>query len=110
MRRSSWIAIIAAVAILGLLAVLLIASSDTQAPAMTPEVAKALIERGRKAMEAGDVNQVIALMAPNAKILERSPDEIRPLLEQAVKELGKGKLDIKCGTPGVETGPGLGLV
>src|SRR5690348_8786882 len=98
MRRSSWAVLIAAVAILAVLAVLFGTPAGSMAPPMTTEVARAIIEHGRRAMEAGDVDGVMNLIAPDAKLLEEhGTDDIRPLLEQAVKELGKSKLEIKCG-------------
>src|SRR5262245_2010120 len=68
MRRSSWLILSAALALLAVIGLFYRHSFNTIAPPMTPEAAHDFLERGKAAMERRDTNAIIALFAPGARI------------------------------------------
>ena len=95
MRRSSWIALVIAAVLVVALGILFRRWSDTAAPAMSPQVVKAIVERGRAAAERKDVGGMMDLFSPNAHVLDIDPERLRPLIEKAMEELGPSHLSLK---------------
>jgi ketosteroid isomerase-like protein len=58
-----------------------------KAPAMSPEVAGDLVRRGRAAVERSDSGSFMDLLAPDATIFDRSPEEFEKELDKAFSEL-----------------------
>ncbi len=93
MRRSSWVLLGLAGLIL-VFSVLLYAHAGTYpAPPMNNQTASRIIDKGRAALERRDVDAIMDLMAPTARVLDRRPDELRTLLTRAMEEV-QGHLDV----------------
>jgi hypothetical protein len=110
MRRSSWITLALATIILAAIGALFVTSAGSKAPPMTASIANDIIKRGTRALAAGDVEGIMDLIAPNARILDKSPDYMRAVLERTVKELGDTKLQIRCGPPTIKEQRGVAYV
>jgi hypothetical protein len=94
MRRSSVVVLIMAGLLLAAMAFLYVRSFDTIAPPMSVQVATDLLNRGKAALERRDVEGIMELTAPDARLLGRSPEQMRTILNQAMAELGREHLTI----------------
>src|SRR5579871_5348754 len=94
MRRSSCVVLIVAVVLLGVAGLLYLRGLDTQAGPMTPQAASAFLQRGKKATEERDVEGIMDLISPNARILGQTPEQMRALLSRSMRELGSGHFTV----------------
>jgi ketosteroid isomerase-like protein len=94
MRRSSIVALAVACLILALGVLMWSLTSVRAAPPLTPRLAGAMLERGKQSIERKDVDAIMALFTEDARILQRTPSQIRGILEQTMKELGDGSLTV----------------
>jgi hypothetical protein len=93
MRRSSCVALCIAPIFFLVAAYFYVRSFSTNAPRMTNEEASRLIASGKQALERKDVGRIIGMMAPNAKIVNRSLSEIEGMIETAMRQV-KGNLSV----------------
>jgi ketosteroid isomerase-like protein len=75
---------------------LVLHSRDKKAPPMSQAYATEFLQRGVTAFQRQDVDGVMALMSPKAKILDRTEEQLRPPINQAMKEVGSNNLTAKC--------------
>jgi hypothetical protein len=90
MRRSSLRLLFVSAALLAVALAGLLTSPESKAPPMTTALAQSLLDRGKEALESRDTSAILSLFSPDARILGRTSSEMRPLIEQAMRELGKG--------------------
>src|SRR5437870_2427828 len=103
MRRSSWLYLTIGVGILACcVLIFFLQPFQSAAPPMTNAVAEKIIEQGRRGLKNGDTRAIMDLMAPDARLLGKPLDEIRPALNTAISEVGAGGLTIKYGNLGVQ--------
>lgn len=95
MRRSSLWLLILAFILLIVAVVGFVGSSAPAAPPMNVKVAQAFLDRGKELLERHDVDGMMSLFSPDARIMGRSPGQIRPVLEQTMRELGGNSLTVK---------------
>ncbi len=93
MRRSSWIMLILAAVVMAACIGLYARAGTYADPPLTTQLASKMIERGESALERHDVNGIMDLMAPNAKILGRNTEETRTLIGNAFQEI-QGHLEV----------------
>lgn len=94
MRRSSKIALSLAALLLLAMCLVYLRTLDTTAPVMTLQVAQRLLEQGKAALERRDTEGILALMAPQARVLGQSVERMRTVLNQAMRELGSSHLTV----------------
>lgn len=94
MRRSSKIALSLAALLLLAMFLVYLRTLDTTAPVMTLQVAQRLLEQGKAALERRDTEGILALMAPQARLLGQSVERMRTVLNQAMRELGSSHLTV----------------
>ena len=92
MRRTSWLYLTIGVAILASCSLIFVAQPfHSAAPPMTNAVAEQIIDQGRRGLKDGDTGAIMDLMAPDAHLLGRSVDEIRPAIRTALGEIGDSR-------------------
>lgn len=89
MRRSSWMILATAGTLLFISCLFYLRSSTTPLKPMSHTEAVRFIERGRIAFESGDAAGVVALLAPDADFLKRSPEEVRAVLNRTFGEISE---------------------
>jgi hypothetical protein len=87
MRRSSCIISFAAILTLSALLVLFFQPFSISAPPMSNAVAQNFISRGQDALRRHDADGIMDVMAPDARILGRRAEDVRPLLQSALHEV-----------------------
>lgn len=95
MRRSSWVMVGVALLMLILASIPFVRAKDAAAPPFTAEVMTDILERGRRALEKRDTAALLAMLHPDARLLNRSPDQIRIHLNRMMRELGESHLRIR---------------
>jgi hypothetical protein len=93
MRRSSCIVLCLALVFLLGAAFFSMRSFSTTAPRMTKAEASRIIDTGRQALERKDSGEIMDLMSPNARIVNRSLGDVQGFIETALRQV-KGKLSI----------------
>lgn len=92
MRRSSLrLLVLAAAFVLSSLAIIIVYQKSS-APPISRRFVETMLARGKNALERRDVDAIMSLFSPDAKILERSPSQVHAVLEQTMKELGAASL------------------
>jgi len=94
MKRSSKAAISVAAVLLAAICLLVSFGGDSSAGPMTADRARTLIARASDMLTRKDANGIIALMAPNARILNRSPEQMRAILQDALQQMGSHKFTV----------------
>ncbi len=87
MRRSSCLTLSAAFIILAGLGMLFALTLDRSAGPMNDVTAKAFLDSGRKALEAGDTGAIMSLFMPNARVLGTSTEQLSGAVQTAVHEM-----------------------
>jgi len=93
MQRSSWAFLGAAALILALVVVFYTQPFSSSAPPLTPAEVTRIIERGQRALDQHDSDAIMDLMTPDAHILGRRIDDLKPSLDIALQEI-HGRLTI----------------
>src|SRR5258708_16943303 len=94
MRRSSAILLSIALALLMVATVGYLFASNPSAPPMTPIVAQDFLDRGKRMLEARDVDGIMSLFSSDARIFGRSASQMRPVIEQVLREVGSQPLSV----------------
>lgn len=92
MRRSSWFILLAALAILLTLAALYVLQNTAEEPPMSEEAARQFVSRGVQRFNAGDMNGLLALFAPDARVLGQPMHNLKKALNRATHEMGSARL------------------
>lgn len=87
MKRSSWMALGAAGIVLAASTAFYLSVVNRTAPALTTRVVAGLIEKGKQALDRGDVDGIMQLMTPDARVIGRRPESIRNLIRKALNEV-----------------------
>lgn len=87
MRRSSRIALLSAVILLGCLGIVFLAPQDRNTAQMNSTTADAFLHSGRQMLEAGDSNGIIDLFTPDSRVLGATPERLKSAVMAAVQEM-----------------------
>ena len=92
MRRSSLTLLLVALGLICVAAVASISLRPRPAPTLSRAVVIDLLDRGKEALSRHDVEGMLSLFTRDARILKRSPGQLRQLMTQAMRELGSEPL------------------
>lgn len=95
MKRNSLIAVIAACLLLGLAFVLFLRPFDRKAPPLTSGAMEGLLRTGGSYLLHRDIDGLMSLTVPGARIMGKRPEQTRMLLVRAMRDLGPGGAELR---------------
>lgn len=109
MRRSSWLVLIAAFALLLLGGIFYFVRPTAPQP-LNAQVAARLLEEAKEAFQHNDTNAVMALFTEDSQIMGLSTSLLRSRLEQTMHEIGNDHLQIRWNNVSAQAEGGRGMI